>query len=82
MREKVKPFTFTKFLAKMFERKLPLKYFSSNQFRAKLFSKKLLSRNFGGKMVAVKFRNFHTVLLEVPLRFYVTSEDQKIIPGV
>ena len=38
------------------------KFFSSNQLRVKFFSKKLISRNFCEKMVAVKFRNFHTVL--------------------
>ena len=37
------------------------KFFSSNQLRVKFFSKKLISRNFCEKMVAVKFRNFHTV---------------------
>ena len=35
--------------------------FSTKQFRVKFFSEKLLSRNFCEKMVAVKFRNFHTV---------------------
>ena len=40
---------------------MPSKFFSSNQLRVKFFSKKLISRNFCEKMMAVKFRNFHTV---------------------
>ena len=41
---------------------LPCKFFSSNQFIVKFLSKTLIWRNFGEKTVAVKFRNFHSVL--------------------
>ena len=40
---------------------MPRIFFSSNQFMAKFFSKTLIWRNFCGKTVAVKFRNFHSV---------------------
>ena len=36
-------------------------FLSSNQFRVNFFSKKLIWRNFCEKIVAVKFRNFHSV---------------------
>ena len=36
-------------------------FFRPINYRVKSFSEKILSRNFCEKMVAVKFRNFHTV---------------------
>ena len=36
-------------------------FFPSNQFIVKFFAKSLIWRNFCGKTVAVKFRNFHSV---------------------
>ena len=41
---------------------LPRNFFPSNQFIAKFFSKTLISRNFYEKTVAVKFRNFISVM--------------------
>ena len=37
-------------------------FFSSNQFSVKFFTNKLIWRKICEKTVAVKFRNFHTVL--------------------
>ena len=39
-------------------------FFPSNQFIVKFFSKTLIWRNFCEKTVALKFRNFHSVIRE------------------
>ena len=40
-------------------------FFPSNQFIVKFFSKTLIWRNFCEKTVALKFRNFHSVSVEI-----------------
>ena len=67
---------------------LKCKLFSSNQFRIKFFSKKLISRYFCQIMLAVKSRNFHTVVCahcgktrnSLPHKnFYVKSTYSKVL---